>query len=33
MPDEAQLDELHHQAHEKCFIANSLRTEIKVEAR
>jgi organic hydroperoxide reductase OsmC/OhrA len=30
-PDEGQLDELHHQAHEKCFIANSLRIEISVE--
>ena len=28
-PDE--LARLHHEAHEKCFIANSLRTEIAVE--
>ena len=32
-PDQAKLDELHHQAHELCFIANSVKTEIKVEAR
>jgi organic hydroperoxide reductase OsmC/OhrA len=32
-PDQARLDELHHQAHEVCFIANSVKTEVKVEAR
>jgi organic hydroperoxide reductase OsmC/OhrA len=32
-PDGAKLDELHHQAHEFCFIANSVKTEITVEAR
>jgi organic hydroperoxide reductase OsmC/OhrA len=32
-PDKAKLDELHHQAHELCFIANSVRTEITIEAR
>ena len=32
-PDEAKLDELHHQAHELCFIANSVKTEIKIETR
>lgn len=32
-PSEAELEALHHQAHERCFIANSLRTEIKVEPR
>ena len=31
-PDAAELAELHHQAHEKCFIANSLRSEIVVES-
>ncbi|MGI9381548.1 MAG: OsmC family protein [Methyloligellaceae bacterium] len=30
-PDRAQLDTLHHEAHEACFIANSVRTEILVE--
>jgi organic hydroperoxide reductase OsmC/OhrA len=32
-PEKAKLDELHHQAHEACFIANSVKTEIIVEAR
>ena len=31
-PDEATIDRLHHDAHEHCFIANSLKTEIVVEA-
>ena len=30
-PDQAKLDELHHQAHEFCFIANSVKTEVTVE--
>jgi organic hydroperoxide reductase OsmC/OhrA len=30
-PDAAQLQALHHAAHEECFIAQSLRTEIVVE--
>lgn len=30
-PDPGLLDRLHHEAHEKCFIANSLRTEIAIE--
>jgi organic hydroperoxide reductase OsmC/OhrA len=28
-----RLDELHHQAHQACFIANSVSSEIVVEAR
>lgn len=32
-PDAAALDHLHHQAHEACFIANSVTTEIVVEKR
>jgi organic hydroperoxide reductase OsmC/OhrA len=32
-PDADALDRLHHEAHERCFIANSLRTEIVVESR
>ena len=32
-PDKAKLDELHHQAHELCFIANSVKTEIIIETR
>ncbi|HYG49134.1 MAG TPA: OsmC family protein [Allosphingosinicella sp.] len=30
-PDADSLQRLHHEAHERCFIANSLRTEIVVE--
>jgi organic hydroperoxide reductase OsmC/OhrA len=30
-PDAETLARLHHEAHERCFIANSLRTEILVE--
>jgi organic hydroperoxide reductase OsmC/OhrA len=32
-PDATLLDRLHHEAHERCFIANSLKTEIVVESR
>lgn len=32
-PDQASLDDLHHRAHELCFIANSVTTEIAIEAR
>lgn len=31
IPSPAQVEELHHQAHEKCFIANSVKTKIIVE--
>jgi organic hydroperoxide reductase OsmC/OhrA len=31
-PDAGRLDQLHHRAHEMCFIANSVKTEIVVEA-
>ena len=31
-PSAEELDALHHEAHEKCFIANSLRSEIVVES-
>jgi organic hydroperoxide reductase OsmC/OhrA len=31
-PTAADLDALHHEAHEECYIANSLKTEIVVEA-
>ncbi|HEY8615131.1 OsmC family protein [Phenylobacterium sp.] len=30
-PTPAELDQLHHRAHEECFIANSVKTEIVVE--
>lgn len=29
-PDAEQLAELHHQAHEECFIANSVKTQVTV---
>jgi len=31
-PDQAALDRLHHEAHERCFIANTLNCPIVVEA-
>ena len=30
-PDPAVVERLHHEAHESCFIANSLNSEIVVE--
>jgi len=30
-PDKGALDDLHHAAHETCFIANSVTTEVVVE--
>lgn len=30
-PSAAQLDELHHHAHEECYIANSVLTEVVIE--
>jgi organic hydroperoxide reductase OsmC/OhrA len=31
-PDEAAVAELHHKAHDACFIANSVKTHVRVEA-
>ncbi len=31
VPDQGVLDELHHEAHGLCFIANSVKTEVVVE--
>jgi organic hydroperoxide reductase OsmC/OhrA len=31
MPDPAQIEKLHHRAHDLCFIANSVRSEIITE--
>lgn len=31
LPTRAQIDQLHHEAHEECFIANSVRTEVRCE--
>ncbi len=33
IPDPADLDSLHHAAHEECFIANSVLTEVRCEPR
>lgn len=30
-PTPAEIEQLHHLAHEQCFIANSVKTEVKVE--
>jgi organic hydroperoxide reductase OsmC/OhrA len=30
-PTPAEVDHLHHEAHERCFIANSVKTDIRVE--
>ncbi len=32
-PTEAAVAALHHEAHEACYIANSVRTEVRVEGR
>lgn len=32
-PSDADLARLHHRSHEECFIANSVRTDVVVEAR
>lgn len=31
LPTREQIDQLHHEAHEECFIANSVRTEVRCE--
>ena len=31
IPTREQLDEMHHEAHEECFIANSVKTEVRCE--
>ena len=33
MPAREDLDALHHAAHERCFIANSVKTEVVIEPR
>ena len=33
VPNQGKLDELHHQAHEGCFIANAVKTDVRVEPR
>jgi organic hydroperoxide reductase OsmC/OhrA len=31
LPSREDIDQLHHKSHEACFIANSVRTEVRVE--
>ena len=31
LPTRDQIDALHHEAHESCFIANSVKTELRCE--
>jgi organic hydroperoxide reductase OsmC/OhrA len=31
-PDQLALETLHHRAHEACFIANSVKTDVRVES-
>ena len=31
-PSAEELDRLHHEAHDRCFIANSIKTEVVVES-
>jgi len=31
MPTRAEIEHLHHRSHEECFIANSVKTEVRVE--
>jgi organic hydroperoxide reductase OsmC/OhrA len=33
LPTREELTLMHHQAHEACFIANSVKTEVIVEPR
>ena len=30
-PERAEIEHLHHRAHEECFIANSVKTEVRCE--
>lgn len=32
LPTRAEIDAMHHEAHEACFIANSVKTEVRIEA-
>lgn len=31
LPTREQIEQLHHEAHEECFIANSVKTEVRCE--
>jgi organic hydroperoxide reductase OsmC/OhrA len=32
LPTREEIDAMHHEAHEECFIANSVKTEVRCEA-
>ena len=32
LPTQQEIDQLHHESHEQCFIANSIKSEIVVES-
>ena len=32
-PTEAEIDDLHHRSHEACFIASSVKSEVRLEKR
>jgi organic hydroperoxide reductase OsmC/OhrA len=31
LPSRAEIERLHHEAHESCFIANSVKTDVRCE--
>ena len=33
LPSRVQLDQMHHEAHQECFIANSVKTEVRCEPK
>jgi organic hydroperoxide reductase OsmC/OhrA len=33
LPTQQELDRMHHRAHELCYIANSVRTEVRCESQ
>lgn len=33
LPTPSEMEHLHHRAHEECFIANSVKTEIRIEPK
>jgi len=33
MPTADELEQLHHAAHEECYIANSVKSDVRVEPR
>lgn len=33
LPTDAELDSLHHDAHHECFIASSVKSDVRVESR